>query len=350
MFDPNLGGASAGALLALPNTPFQRPLTPIEFRPFTALKKLPPEPLWLWRGYLAPGSLTDARGPPVRWKEHARRRVIAGAPPGRRFLGRPTRASTALVISEEDEGTLRQRSEILGLLELDHDYLARSTGSLSLDWPSMIKQATTYASGRGHRLLVVDTFPGLAGLAGDEENDAGAVGDRLRPLQQAAGEGLAVLFLHHMNRFGQPRGSKALSGVVDVSIRFQREKGSHRFRLNAESRSPRATPSSWRAQLVQGGARWRYEALEGSGKSGNGPPAASTDHLLLQAIEAAGPEGVTYDELGLLPGISIDMAKRRLPRWRGRRVEAHGSGRKGDPLRWHSSKESSAVQPTRKEY
>ena len=281
MFDSNLGGASAGALLALPQAPFQRPLTPIEFRPFTALKELPPEPLWLWRGYLAPGSLTMLAGHPFAGKSMLVGGLLRALHYGGEFLGRPTRASTALVISEEDEGTLRQRSEILGLLELDHDYLARSTGSLSLDWPSMIKQATTYASGRGHRLLVVDTFPGLADLRRRGERRRS---DR-RPATAAAasnrtGSRGAVSPPHERlqptSRLqGLPRNRRRLDAAAT------QRRASHTLRLERESRFPASNASQAGAHSSSRRRTWRYEALEGSGQSGNGPLAASIDHAAL---------------------------------------------------------------------
>lgn len=40
----------------------------VEFRPFSHLQQLPPEPDWLWRGYLAAGSLTMLAGHPFKGK------------------------------------------------------------------------------------------------------------------------------------------------------------------------------------------------------------------------------------------------------------------------------------------
>ena len=146
-----------------------------------------------------------------------------------------------------------------GFLKIPGQHVARDAGSLSCDWPTLIQQATEHALEHDHKLLVVDTFPGLAGLAGEEENDAGAVTGRLRHLQQAARAGLAVLFLHHMNRYGQARGSSAFSGMADISVSFNREGQSRRFSLVANSRYI-GTPSTWKGQLVRG-IPDRYESL-----------------------------------------------------------------------------------------
>lgn len=261
---------------------------------------------------------------------------------GADFLGRATCKGSGLIVSEEDEGALRQRAETLGLLKIPSEYTARNTGALSSDWPSLIDRATERALSRGHALLVVDTLPGLAGLGGDEENDAGAVGERLRPLQQAAGEGLAVLFLHHMNRYGQPRGSRALSGVVDVSIRFHRK--GNRFSLTADSRYPTATPATWSGQLIRD-RPWRYESLEKDGsRLATRRPKQEGRDALLAAVASAGAKGITYQEIGSLPGLSKDVAKRLLPPERGVTVERLGAGTKGDPYRWLSLPAFGAVQ------
>ena len=106
--------------------------------------------------------------------------------------------------------------------------------------------------------MVVDTFPGLANLEDEQENDAGAITRRLRPLQQAAAKDLAVLFLHHMNSQFQPRGSKAFRGVVDLSVRLLRGFAANSgLRLESESRLPDATPAKMKAELVKGPGGWR---------------------------------------------------------------------------------------------
>lgn len=194
--------------------------------------------------------------------------------------------------------------------------------------------ATELALAEEHRLLVIDTFSGLAGLGDEQENDAGAITSRLQPLQVAAGAGLAVLFLHHMNNANQPRGSKAFRGVVDTSIRLLRRPKRRSFRLETETRSTVSVPSSLRAELVQAPAGWFYRALEGAGSTET--PGRSTDELLWQALLQAGLQGITYGELDRIEGLSSDIAKRRLPTWNGRRVGRDGRGTKNDPYRWYA--------------
>ena len=155
----------------------------------------------------------------------------------------------------------------------------------------MIAGAAERALAKDHRLLVIDTFPGLAGLGDEQENDAGAITSRLRPLQVAAGAGLAVLFLHHMNNANQPRGSKAFKGVVDTSTRFLRRAKSRSFRLETETRSTTNVSRSLRAELIQASEGWFYRALDGAGSAEAAGEFDRRD-ALASALKA-GREGIT---------------------------------------------------------
>lgn len=252
---------------------------------------------------------------------------------GKPFLGRKTKAASALLVTEEDQASLRDRARRFNLFGIRSEYLDRSL-SIGHDWSTLIAGATEWALAKEHRLLVIDTFPGLAGLGDEQENDAGAITSRLQPLQVAAGAGLAVLFLHHMNNANQPRGSKAFRGVVDTSIRFLRKTRSRSFRLETETRSTTSMSGSLRAELIQAPDGWFYRALEGAGSTET--PGRSTDELLWQTLLQAGPQGITYGDLDRIDGLSLDIAKRRLPTWNGTRVGRDGTGKKTDPYRWYA--------------
>jgi hypothetical protein len=306
------------------------------FRTFSDLAELPEEPEWLWRGFLAPGSLTMLSGFPFAGKTMIVGALLRAMDNGEAFLGYTTRRATAVVVSEEDDATLRARAQTLGLLDLGSEYLSRNHGALSDDWPALVSATTEHALAHGHSLLVFDTFPGLAGLDDEQENDAGAITKRLRPLQDAAGRGVAVVFTHHMNNAKRPRGSKAFSGVVDTSIRFLRTKNTT-FKLETESRFASTTPALVRGKLVMTTEPWSYVAI---GSPADEPVELgsheSTDERLAAALLAAGPAGVTYDELDTIDGLSADIAKKRLPKWRMEdKVGRHGEGTKTDPFRWY---------------
>jgi AAA domain len=253
---------------------------------------------------------------------------------GKPFLGRTTKTGTALLLTEEDQTSLRERAGRFSLFDIRSEYLDRSS-SVGREWSALVAGATEQALARQHRLLVIDTFPGLAGLGDEQENDAGAITSRLQPLQVAAGNGLAVLFLHHMNNANQPRGSKAFRGVVDISTRFLRQARSRSFRLETETRSATSVAGSLRAELIQAPDGWFYRALE-AGSASTKTSRLSTDDLLWEAVQQAGQHGVTYAELDRIDGLSRDIAKKRLPGWRtGKRVGRDGTGAKNDPHRWY---------------
>jgi hypothetical protein len=83
----------------------------------------------------------------------------------------------------------------------------------------------------------VDTLAQFAGLMGDSENDSGAVLEAVRPLQEIAGTGVAVLILSHDRKSGgevgdTTRGSSALPGAADVVLSLRRAEGNSRKSLS----------------------------------------------------------------------------------------------------------------------
>jgi AAA domain len=164
------------------------------FKAFRELGELSAEPEWLWRGFLSPGSLTLLAGHPFKGKSMLVGGLLRALAKGEPFLGRETSNATALLVTEEDDSVLRQRAELLGLLDLEGAYISRSSGVTRYPWPELVAAAADRAVLDGHSLLVFDTFPGLAQLGDEQENDAGAISERLRPLLNAASLGLAVLF------------------------------------------------------------------------------------------------------------------------------------------------------------
>jgi hypothetical protein len=252
---------------------------------------------------------------------------------GEPFLGRATQTATALLLSEEDDHALHSRAVSLGLLELESEYVGRNGGVFALDWSELIRRATKHALASDRSLLVVDTFPGLAGLRGDEENDAGAIGERLRPLQAAAGEGLAVLFLHHFNKQGQPRGSQAFRGVVDIEMRLRKGR-QQSFHINTVSRFATTLAPTLRGRLLMSATEWSF-TTSGSHHSAAESADESTDSRLWKALLEAGPQGLTYGAIDEIEGLSRHIAKKRLPRWYPEKAGRYGRGTKRNPYRWY---------------
>ncbi len=71
--------------------------------------------------------------------------------------------------------------------------------------------------------MVVDTLNRFAGLKGDEENSAGAVGEAMNPLLETAqGDHLCVLSIRHANKEGRARGSTQFDHDVDQILTLKR--------------------------------------------------------------------------------------------------------------------------------
>jgi AAA domain len=319
--------------LWLPSEQQARLSLALEPKSFADLTALPEEPDWLWQGFLAPGSLTMLAGHPFAGKSMLVSGLLQALETGKPFLGRNTKAASALLVTEEHPASLRERAGRFGLFGIRSEYLDRSV-SVGHEWSALVAGATEQAIANTHRLLIVDTFPGLAGLGDEQENDAGAITSRLQPLQVAAGRGLAVLFLHHMNNASQPRGSKAFRGVVDISTRFLRKTKSRTFRPETETRSTTSMAGSLRAELIQAPEGWFYRPLEGQAGTTDGSK-RTTNELLVDALKKAGEDGLTYAELEHSAGISLDVAKKRLPEWYEKgKVDRRGDGVKTDPYHW----------------
>jgi hypothetical protein len=57
--------------------------------------------------------------------------------------------------------------------------------------------------------------------------------------------------------------------------------------------------------------------------------------LLRQALADAGRNGLTYEQIGRIRGLSQHKAKRRLPIWyAANEIGREGAGSKSDPYRW----------------
>lgn len=184
----------------------------------------PPEPDWIVRGALAPGSITAIASPPKTGKSTLAFALLHGIEGGRRVLGLSTRPASAVLLSEERRDTLVAK------------FCTWPTGSTDLllrgdargtRWPQVIAAAIGHAKAQGHGIIVVDTFAAWAELHGDSENYAGAVQHAIQPLEQAAEAGLAVLFLTHTRKSGGDngagvRGSSALPAAVDILFELRR--------------------------------------------------------------------------------------------------------------------------------
>jgi hypothetical protein len=194
----------------------------------------PAAPGWVVDGYVAQGAITELDGKlkssgKTTWLMAMMAKTVEGEP----FLGRPTRQTGFVVLSEQNatsfvaalrRARLDQRDDVVILLWSD---------ARGLPWPVLVKMAAEEARSRGYRVVIVDTLPQFAGIRSDGENSSGAALETMEPIQEEAATGLAFIVSRHERKGGgevgeSGRGSSAFSGAVDIVLSLRRPEGQHR--------------------------------------------------------------------------------------------------------------------------
>jgi hypothetical protein len=298
----------------------------------TALANAPDEPLWTWDGYLAPGALTLLAGRPKVGKSTLAFALLTRAVAGQPFLGRNTRATGVLLLSEEREGTLAEKARRWNLNGRVH--LLMRHQAHGHPWPDVVAEAVVYCLARSLGVLVVDTFDKWIGLRGDAENNAGSVIEVLEPLQQAAASGIAVLVIAHQRKslgdFGDAvRGSNALTGTVDIVAELERPRsdalaGSGVRVLNAVSRFA-ATPTDLAIALTDDDYEVRGDSLDAQ--------AELERRRVTDAIETLGAP--TRKELEEETSLAPTSLRRHLDKLgEDGIIGSRGQGTRADPYRY----------------
>lgn len=147
------------------------------------------------------------------------------------------RVKSVLWVSEESEATLGDTLQPCGLQDperRDRLHLMTREAMDDVPWVDLLRSAGAKAKDCGAEIVILDTFSALAGLSGDQENQAGHVEDAMRPVKTLAGQRVGVLLAHHANKnsegnrtgLSRVRGSSALTGAVDAVFQMSRE-GEH---------------------------------------------------------------------------------------------------------------------------
>jgi Bifunctional DNA primase/polymerase, N-terminal/AAA domain len=197
-------------------------------------EETPATPNWTARPWVVAGGMTEVTGKikvagKTTWVTHLCREVLDGRP----FMGEPTAQSPVVYLTEQTDASFREALRRAGLLDRDDFHVMSWRDTVGLEWPAVVRLAVEEAKKTGARLLVVDTLPQFARLAGEAENSAGDAMAALQPLQEAAGDGLAVVTVRHDRKSGgevgdSARGSSAFGGAMDVVVSIRRPAGAHR--------------------------------------------------------------------------------------------------------------------------
>lgn len=295
-------------------------------------------PTWIWQGYLAAGTITLLAGRPKVGKSTLVFELMAAIGEGRPCCGRATRRSRIVILSEERASTFADKARRTtwpdGIEVLLHH------SAYGVGWPEIVRQAAEQARADG--LLIVDTLADFAELPADTENAAGAVQTAVRPLQEAAARGCAVLVVAHQRKaageHGEAiRGSNALTATVDVVLELERAAslGPNARVLRAVSRFSEGAHDLVLA-LTDGGYESRGE-LEGA------VAAAERDRI----ADALGQAGETMaDDLASALELAKPTVQRHLNALLAtNRATRLGAGKKGDPYRWSLKSDATEQSP-----
>jgi hypothetical protein len=177
-------------------------------------------PGWLWQGFIAFGSTTLLTS---RWKTGKTTLLsvlVSRMGTGGTLAGSEIAAGPALIVSEECQALWVERGHKTpfgpDVRWLCQPFAAKPSRD---EWFGLVQHLGSLAAGKP-TLIVIDPLAMV--LPGFDENNAGTIVDSLAPLRPLTGAGHAVLLLHHPRKRGtfEPRGSGAISSIVDVLIQM----------------------------------------------------------------------------------------------------------------------------------
>ena len=182
----------------------QSPPPKLPFRTALQIQNETPDKIyWLSKPYVALGAITEVDGKvklagKSTWTTHLCRAVLDGLP----FMGEPTMRSPIVYLTEQPPSSWRLTLERAGLLGREDFHCLYFRDVRGILWYVVADEAVAHCQKVGAKLLVVDTLGQFAGIAGDSENNAGDALAAMQPLQQAAGNGIAVMILRHDRKSG----------------------------------------------------------------------------------------------------------------------------------------------------
>ena len=309
-------------------------------------QETPAEVDWICPPWVARGSITELAGKikaagKTTWLTYLSRAVADG----NTFMGQQTSKTPVVYLTEQQQASFRAALERASLLDREDFIVLFWHETLGNPWQVVVNEAVQECRKRGAGLLVVDTIGQFANLRGDSENDAGAALQAMKPLQEAAASGLAVMVVRHERKSGgevgdSSRGSSAFAGAVDIVLSIRRPEGNTRPELreiHALSRFDE-TPPKLVIELTDHG----YVAL--------GEPHAVEARKAEEAILAIAPQteedAVAQDDLIKASEVKRSTGQRAIQRLiQDEKLDRVGSGKRGDPYRFWTPEKVSAQTP-----
>jgi predicted transcriptional regulator len=182
---------------------------------------------WIVEELVAPASFTELIGTMKEGKTTFVCAMLRALFRGEPFLGRATKPTPVLYLSEQAGRSLAaslERGQIDGSSRLHLLTIADLQG---MEWDDAAAAVVHIAQKRGCGLIIVDTLARLAKL--EDEADARSV-ECLNPFLRAKALGIAVLFVRHARKAGGPanvagRGTGAITGEMDICLHLTAPQG-----------------------------------------------------------------------------------------------------------------------------
>ena len=281
---------------------------------------------WIAEPYLAKGVITDLSAQIKDGKTTFALTLVKAVTEGKPFLGATTRQMKVIYLSEERPATI---GHALRRADIDPALVYVLPGALPSGrrWPDVAAQVVAKAKEAGAELIIVDTAHRWANLQGDDENRSGDATAAIKPLEDTAGAGLAVLTLRHHRKSGgevqsAARGSTAFGGAVDVLLSLHPGKHQGQRVLKGISRLTDMPPSTT-IVLTDG----TYELVGSDGESIAKHEAAG----LLQAIRKNGGRDLSREDLHEISGLPRKTTDRMADQLHGDgELERERGGRTGN--------------------
>lgn len=187
---------------------------------------------WLWQGFLARGQFTLFAS---LWKAGKTTLIcwlLKSIENDDQFIGKDTKNTSVLIISEESEAIWAKRKEeyLLGSnIWLSCRPLNRKTNTQQ--WIQFISKTSEFCVENQIDLVIIDTLATFWPVR--DENDATQVTSALLPLNSLLEKDLSVMVVHHDRKSGgeegtASRGSGALPAYADIIVEFRRFDSSKR--------------------------------------------------------------------------------------------------------------------------
>jgi hypothetical protein len=299
---------------------------------------------YIVEGLLAPGELTDLAGlAKLSGKTTFITHMVRAAIEGEEFIGLATRQTRVLIVTEQGNNFADAlvKSGLVDAGDALRIVQQRDLDSGSSRWDKLIEAAIKVCKRDGFEVLVIDTFAGLSGLRGTEENQVGSILEKLAPLKAAAHKyNLAVLLARHAGKDGKGRGSSIFEGEADIVLTFGRPEGKHKETARVLEGIGRHDdiPSRITIELTDKGyvSQGSDDKIEFNKAvrairdvTPHNPNEALTENEILDAAAAQGTSRTTLRRA--LEGLMEQ--DENLIKWKGK-------GKKGDPYRyWQPSRE-----------